>query len=459
MGAACGAVAGVVFFGVLVSWSWYFGAVAFLPFVIFLSGWWALTGGVVGWLDARGVASAPVVAAVWVLAEAGRSRVPFGGFSWGETGYAFHDLIPGRSLAAWGGVALVSLVAVSVNGLVADVVFGLFPHAPSGTGWWRRPVLGLAAVALAVLAAAALLPGTTTTGRLRVALVQGNDKNRELSAGEVAARYLPRNHLRLAEGITGPVDLVVLPESALDADPRTDPFLDDALTALAARLDAVVLAGGNTDAPGGRIYNTTFMYTAQGRAPLVYRKRHLVPFGEYVPWREALSFIKALEQIPRDFAPGRRATLFPVPGTGTRGGPAEFEVGALICFDSAFGPLARDYARGGAEAIVVSTNNRSYRRSANSAQHLAMSQWRAAETGRPILHAGISGLSGIIDQRGDLRARTSLFEPTVLTGEVETTTGRTPYVAVGEWAVAVAGVLAASAAWRARRRRTVNSAP
>lgn len=453
MGAACGALAGIAFFGVLVSWSWYFGAVAFLPFVLFLSGWWALAGAVVGWLDGRGLAPAPVVASVWVLAEAGRSRVPFGGFSWGEVGYAFHDLTPGRSLAAWGGVALVSLAAVSVDGFVADAL-----SSKSVAGGRRRALVGLAAIGAAVLAAQVLLPAATTTGSLRVALVQGNDKDRELTPEELASRYLPTNHLRLAESIRKPVDLVVLPESVLDADPRTDTFLDEALTALAARTDAVVLAGGNTDAPGGRIYNTTFMYTAQGRAPLVYRKRHLVPFGEYVPWREALSFIEELQQIPRDFAPGQRATRFPVPATGIRGDRHEVEVGALICFDSAFGPLARGYARQGAEAIVVSTNNRSYRHSANSAQHLALSQWRAAETGRPVLHAGISGLSGIIDSRGDLLARTSLFEPTVLTGEVNATTGRTPYVAVGEWAVLLAAVLVLGASGRALRRRTVNSA-
>ncbi|MGH9005084.1 MAG: hypothetical protein ACRDYV_18330, partial [Acidimicrobiia bacterium] len=106
MGAACGAVAGVAFFGVLVSWTWSFGTIAIVPFVLFLSGWWALAGAVVGWLNTRGSAPAPVVAAVWVLAEAGRSRVPFGGFSWGEVGYGFHDLTPGRAVAAWGGVAL-----------------------------------------------------------------------------------------------------------------------------------------------------------------------------------------------------------------------------------------------------------------------------------------------------------------------------------------------------------------
>lgn len=449
-GAACGAVAGVVFFAVLVSWTWYFGVVALVPFVVFLAGWWALAGALVGWLDGRGAAPAAVVAAVWVLVEAGRSRVPFGGFSWGEVGYAVHDLAPGRSLAAWGGVALVSLMAVAVNGWVADAVAGVLPYTSPEATARRRALASVAVVALSALAAHVLLPATTAAGRLRVALVQGNDKNRELTDAEIAERYIVRNHLRLAERITRPVDLVVLPESALDADPRADPFLDEALTALAARLDAVVLAGGNTDAPGGRIYNTTFMYTAQGRAPLVYRKRHLVPFGEYVPWRQALSFIEELEQIPRDFAPGRRGTIFPVHGV---------DVGALICFDSAFASLARGYARQGAEAILVSTNNRSYRRSANSAQHLAMSQLRAAETGRPVLHAGISGLSGIVDARGDLKARTSLFEPAVLTGTVRATSGRTPYVAVGEWAVALAALLGAGAAWRAVRRRPVDSAP
>jgi apolipoprotein N-acyltransferase len=312
-------------------------------------------------------------------------------------------------------------------------------------------------VAVAVVAAPALLPVVTVTGRLRVALVQGNDKNRDLTAGELAGHYLTLNHLRLAEGIERPVDLVVLPESSLDTDPAEDATLDRSLTALAGRLDAVVLAGGNVDAPGGRVYNTTFMYSAEGRAPVVYRKRHLVPFGEFVPWREALSFIEELEQVPRDFAPGEGPTLFPVPDPrlGERSG--HVEAGALICFESTFGPLAREYVRRGADVLVVSTNNRSFRRSANSAQHLAMSQWRAAETGRPVLHAGISGESGIIDHRGDLRARTSLFDPTVLAGEVETTSGRTPYVVAGEWALALAAAVLAVAAWRALRSRPVDS--
>src|SRR5581483_8654268 len=148
--------------------------------------------------------------------------------------------------------------------------------------------------------------------------------------------------------------------------------------------------------------------------------------------------------VPTDYEPGHGPTVFAVDG---------HRLGALICFESAFAPLARQYARLGADAIVVATNNRSYRRSANSAQHLAMGQFRAAETGRPLLQAAISGISAVVDHTGRVRSRTKLFEPTVLVGEIETFRGRTLYTVVGEWVPAAAAVLLAGWLIAARRRR------
>jgi apolipoprotein N-acyltransferase len=446
-----GGAAGIAFFGVLVEWSRYFGAVAILPFVVFLSTWWVLAGAVVGWLGRRGVTGAPIVAAVWVLVEAGRGRVPFGGFPWGDVGYAFHDMSPARAVAGWGGIALVSWMAVTVNGLLLDAALAwrggrLLPVA--------RYLGGVVVVLVVAGVAAATLPDLTPTGRLRVAMVQGNDRNRDPTPEEVRERYIVRNHLRLAGEIKDPVDLIVLPESSLDADPRQDRFLDLALSALAADHDADVLAGGNTPAPHGRLYNTVFHYvpasadpkepTGTGRTAEVYSKRHLVPFGEYVPWRAALSFIEELQQVPTDYEPGPGPTVFAV---------GEHRLGALVCFESAFPGLARDYARRGADALVLLTNNRSYRRSANSAQHLAMGQFRAAETGRPLLQAAISGITAVVDHTGQVRAETGLFEPSVLLGDVATYQGRTPYTKAGEWALVVSVVLLVVALALARRRR------
>ena len=447
-GALYGGVAGVFYFAVLVEWTRYFGAVAVVPFVLFLSTWWVLAGAVVGWLARRGLAHAPLVAAVWVLVEAGRGRVPFGGFPWGDVGYAFHNLDPARALAAWGGVPLVSWLAVATNGWILRVVESVrtAPAArPDGWRALRRPVGAIAAVLLVSGLAVAARPHLTPTGRLRVALVQGNDLNRNLTQDEIDNRYLVRNHLRLAAGVTTPVDLVVFPESSLDADPRGDTSLDSALAAVARDHHADLLAGGNIPASKGRLYNATFHYTPDGvRTPDIYRKRHLVPFGEYVPWRNELSFIDALQAVPTDYEPGKGPMVFSVAG---------HRLGALICFESAFASLARQYARRGADAIVVLTNNRSYERSGNSAQHLAMGQFRAAETGRPLLQAAISGISALVDHTGAVRARTALFDPTVLVGEVATYRGRTPYSVAGDWAVAVSAVLVAGAAADSERRR------
>ena len=460
--AAYGALAGIAFFGVLVEWSRYFGAVAVVPLVLFLSSWWVLAGAVVGWLGRRGVAGAPVVASVWVLVEAGRGRVPFGGFPWGDVGYAFHDWATVRAVAGWGGIALVSWLAVVFNGLLVDT--GLIrwrrraPEAAPRARWGVvRAAGGLVAVVAVAAVAGATLPELTPTGRLTVALVQGNDLNRDPTPDEVQDRYILRNHLRLAGNITEPVDLIVLPESSLDADPRQDDEVDVALSALAADKDADVLAGGNTPAPHDRIYNTVFHYlpepadpeepTATGRTDQLYIKRHLVPFGEYVPWRSALSFIEELQQVPTDFEPGPGPTIFPV---------GDHHLGALICFESAFAPLAREYAQLGADALVLLTNNRSYRRSANSAQHLAMGQFRAAEIGRPLLQAAISGISAVVDHTGAIQARTRLFEPAVLVGEVATYQGRTPYTAVGEWALGVSALVLAAALVIGLRRRLLD---
>jgi apolipoprotein N-acyltransferase len=114
--------------------------------------------------------------------------------------------------------------------------------------------------------------------------------------------------------------------------------------------------------------------------------------------------------------------------------------GTVICFESAFSPLVRDYVRDGAQLMVVSTNNRSYRRSGLAAQHHALSQMRAAETARPVLHASISGITGVIDPDGNVHDKSKLFVNKVTTGTVATTTGETPYVRFGDWVVGLCGL-------------------
>jgi apolipoprotein N-acyltransferase len=174
----------------------------------------------------------------------------------------------------------------------------------------------------------------------------------------------------------------------------------------------------------GKTYNANRFYAPDGRLLGTYAKQHLVPFGEYVPFRDSLGFISELQQIPTDFDPGHATKVFKIKGK---------PVGTVICFESAFTPLMRTSVQKGAQAIIVTTNNRSYRRSPNSAQHVALSQMSAAAVGRPVLHASISGITAVIDAHGDVSRTTHLFKNAVVTGRVTTVRGETPYVRFGDW--------------------------
>jgi apolipoprotein N-acyltransferase len=434
-----GFVFGIGCYGVVLEWVRYFGLVAIVPFVGAMAVATALVGLIVTAFARRGIASPLLTAAAWVVLEALRGRIPLGGFAWADVGVALHDLPPARALASFGGVPLVSFVTVALAGYLVDIVFSVRAHQ-------RRAIALAASGVVAMLVLGVLADVTryepTQTGQLRVAMLQGDDK--ELSLAEQQVQLLTDDHLALADRLQGHYDLIIFPEGALDADPDQDPNVRARLTAIADEHGASLLVNARTPAGNGEDYNSNIMYTPDGTRQGIYSKQHLVPFGEYVPWRDALGFISELRQIPYDFRAGDRTVVFRAGG---------HRIGSVICFESGFGPLVRDSVRKGAEIVVVSTNNRSYHRSGNSAQHLANSQMRAAETARPVLQASVSGISAVIDPDGSVHDTTSLFEKAIVSTTVRTTTGETPYVRFGEWVVLLSCLALISAAVAVALRR------
>ncbi len=418
-----GFASGVAFFGVLLWWSVYFGAVAIIPFVAVQAAYWAGAGAIVGGLGRRGIRSPWITAAAWVALEALRGRWPLGGFSWGQVGVALHDFPVARALASLGGVPLVSFVAVLVNGLLFSLLMGWKARRDT-----IRPLVvtavTLVGVVVFVAAAGFAWYQPSRTGSLKFALLQGNDQDRRLTQAETDRGYLTEKHLALARKLHGDYDMIVFPESSLDTDPEADPTLKAELTALARKHHSAIVANVLDEQRPGKTYNANRFYSPTGRLLGTYAKQHLVPFGEYVPFRNELTFISALQQIPTDFDPGHTTKVFTINGK---------PVGTVICFESAFTPLMRKSVQKGAQVIVVTTNNRSYRRSPNSAQHVALSQMSAAAVGRPVLHASISGITAVIDAHGDISQTTHLFQNAIVTGRVTTVRGETPYVRFGDW--------------------------
>jgi apolipoprotein N-acyltransferase len=447
----CGFAYGIGCYGVVVEWLRFFGVPAYLAVIAIMASFVALVGLVVGLLAARGVASPLLTAAVWVVAQALLNRWPFGGFGWTEVGVALHDLEPARALAGVGGVLLVSFATVAVAGFLAD--FGIAVRDRER----RAAVLagtGVVLVAVATFGADAARSIPEPTGRLRLAVLQGDDEL--LSLAEQRRQQLTDDHLALAAKLRGDYDLIVFPEGALDTDPEQDGELRDALVELAREHGAALLVNARipvdrvaaADGTDTRIFNANMLYEPDGTLQGEYAKQHLVPFGEYVPMRWLFGNLDALRtNVPYDYTPGDETVVFDVGRT---------PVGSVICFESAFGPLVRDQVREGAEAIVVSTNNRSYRRSGNTDQHLALGQLRAAETARPVVQASVSGISAVVDAEGNVHGRTELFEKAVIDTTVTTTRGETLYVRFGEWIVwACCIALVAAAAFAVFRRRTV----
>jgi apolipoprotein N-acyltransferase len=439
---------GIAFFGVILSWIWSFGAVAFVPLVFAGGLYIAAPGALIAGLARFGVRSPWLTASAWVLFEQLRGRFPFGGLPWGETGAALHDLPVARSIASWGGVALVTFLVVAWNGLVLDAIVAL----RSGVA---RPIAaaagGLAFVVVLTAVGYVARFEPTPDGQLRVAMLQGNDQNRDIDDPVEFEQEVVEQHFQLASELEGDFDLIVFPESALNRNPEQDLALRARITDIGAAHNSAMLVNALMPAPTGRDFNTNLFYEADGDLQGTYAKQHLVPFGEYVPFRDQLDFLGALDQIPYDYEHGSSREVFELNG---------HRIGTVICFESAFGPLVRDYARDGAELIVVTTNNRSYRRSGNAAQHLALTQMRAAETGRPVLHASISGITGVIDADGGVHQTTDLFENEIVIAEVTPTTGETPFVRYGDWVVWGSGLaLIAAAGYGRWRTRTPPSVP
>lgn len=438
-----GFLAGVAFFGVLLWWSVYFGVVAIVPLVLAQAAYWAGAGAIVGALGRRGVRSPWITAAAWVALEALRVRWPLGGFSWGQVGVALHDFPVARALASFGGVPLVSFLVVLVNGLLLGLLLGWKARAERPRALIVTPAT-LAGVLVVVAIAGFARYEPSRTGTLKFALLQGNDQDRRLTQAEIDGGYLTQKHLELARKLRGDYDVIVFPESSLETDPEVDPQLRANLLALGRVHHSAILANVIDEQRPGKVYNANRLYDPSGRLQGTYAKQHLVPFGEYVPFRDALGFISELQQIPHDFDAGHTKKVFTIKGR---------PVGTVICFESGFAPLMRASVRKGAEAIVVTTNNRSYRRSPNSAQHVALSQMSAASVGRPVLHASISGITAVIDADGGVSRTTRLFHNAVVTGRVTTVRGDTPYVRFGDWVEWASLIGLAGAVVVALRRR------
>jgi apolipoprotein N-acyltransferase len=254
-------------------------------------------------------------------------------------------------------------------------------------------------------------------------------------------------HLELTKERLGDSDLIVWPETAVPAflDEVRDGLIDP-LAATAREAGASIVLGIPFREPGtGRYYNGLLSI---GAAEDLYPKRHLVPFGEFMPFKAWLGPLVKYFQVPMsDFSRGTPGdSVLEVDGV---------QAGASICYEDVF-PEEVIAALPAAAFLINVSNDAWFGDSLAPYQHLEIARMRALEAGRPLVRATNTGVSAVLDHRGAVQGSIPLFKRAALTVPIQPRAGATPFVLVGNWlAVGLALAMAAAGGlmpWFGRRR-------
>lgn len=379
-------------------------------------------------------------AAAWVAQEAFRTHVwIFGGFPWNLLANPLADVPALLGTAALGGVLLTSFLLASLN--AALFVALTRPSRNVRLGW----LLGTSACALA--AAAARPPRTVPSGEvLKVGVVQPNveqDIRWDRGTSERIQRDLESQTRSLCR-VDRPV-LVLWPESASPYAWSFDATYRERVRSLCRELDvAILLSTAWSDAPwdeSAPYYNAALLVTKEGPVLPPYLKQRLVPFGEYVPLAPVLRMIKPISRaVPGGFTPGAGTVLLSL---------GDWKLGGAVCYEVVYPWIARAETRAGADVLFTLTNDAWYGRAGAQRQHWQGAVVRAVETGRPLVRAAVTGISGVVGPDGRILVSLPAGRKGAFSAPVFRPRSTPPALAVGDavtWVCALgllAGILRA----------------
>ena len=208
--------------------------------------------------------------------------------------------------------------------------------------------------------------------------------------------------------------------------------------AAAQKLNAGLIVGTTVEQSGG-IAHSSILFPPDGSEPIHYDKQQLVPFGEFIPFRNV--WPSAIQDgfgfFREDVVPGKDATLL----SFDAGTPQPIRVGPFICYESMYPQYARAMTRQGANLLVTQSNDSWFQSRAAQEQHLAAAVCRAVENRRAVVRATTNGVTGLIDANGRVTAEAPRNQEAFLVGDVTLSTGRSLYVRCGDWFVALCALL------------------
>jgi apolipoprotein N-acyltransferase len=384
-------------------WSWFVG---FLRPKTFTTSW-------------RNLLVAFLAASAWATHEWTRGWL-FSGFGWNGLGVALHAEWPMIQVAEFTGVVGLSFAVAFANIIAVTTPLRLFAEARTHR---MRPHFDLTLTMIGIVALLAFglhrVQHSSPANLLPVAVVQTNVSQKQKLEGVPAEQILDTCEKLSALSVQRQPDvkLIVWPEGSFPLRVSYDNSTLQFPATLAERSGADLLFGADYE-EGDRGYNAALLVSPNGESQ-VYRKMHLVPFGEYIPLRYSFPPFAAIAGIwvPGDFAAGTTHTVFDLTNGQTKVAP-------LICFEDTVGDLVRRFVVNGADLLVDVTNDGWFLHSSASRQHLANAIFRCVENRRPMVRAANTGVTCFVNEFGRVTQvlqddTGNTFTEGVLTGSVD----------------------------------------
>ena len=374
------------------------------------------------WVNRVGAGAILLMPAAWVATEFARGYL-FGGFPWVPLGNSQVTVLAVAQLASVFGVYGLSGLVALVNAAIAYAVLSSGRHRTTAIAATATLLVGIAGWGANRVADGSL---TREGMPLRVGLIQGNiaqaDKWNPREARRIVTTYIAMTRDAARRG----AEFVIWPESSTPFMFEEDKVGEAMIRDLAREVNVPMLFGSDQverEAGATRLFNSAFALSAAGKTTAVYRKIHLVPFGEFIPFKNLLYFVSPLVERLTDFSPGTSVVMLPV---------GEHLVSTAICYEVVYPSLIRQAVVDGSQLLTTVTNDAWYGQSSAPHQHFALASMRAIEQGRYLARAANTGISGVVDPYGRVVARSAIFEQAGLVEEVRLLTSRTIYSRIGD---------------------------
>ncbi|MBL7114293.1 MAG: apolipoprotein N-acyltransferase [Kiritimatiellae bacterium] len=401
------------------------------------------TSGAIAW---RRLLSLVMIPVIWVATEYMRSTL-LTGFPWNALGVSQYGNLSVVQVAAWGGVYAVSAVVVIMNTALALTCLDLFGRTQEKRRRFRPELAtGL------LLCLACWISGTRTVATLRTQRVEPEVRVAAVQPAVVQAeKWEARTVENIFERLAGQTrlaliaspQLVVWPETALPGPLPHDEQSARFAAELAGEGVPILVGAMEVSQLESEVccWNSSFLYGVDGVIMGRYRKKHLVPFGEYIPFDRLIPSLQRWAPLGVSCVPGERMKVFSLPGTQVRLSP-------LICFEDVFPELSREAVQAGANLLINQTNDAWFDGSSGSVQHMSHAIFRCVENRRPMVRASNTGITCHIDRTGKARILLGSDEDAELPGfavygvSIPTdTSGSTVYTRFGDWGFALPCVI------------------